>query len=453
MSIHSPSIDDLSARSLAPSKAAPGASKVRYLILGMAFLGVTMNYLDRANLSVALPYIDADLHLNLSNAEKGLILGAFFWAYDGMMLVAGWFTDKVGARRAFSFAAIWWSLFTALTPMATNFWQFFIVRFMLGAGEAPAYPSATQSNARWFPKSERALATAVLDSGSRVGAVLSLPVVTGLIALTSWHYSFVVLGIVGFIWAALWFLTYREPQDHPLANDLERRYIRENGGRTAETDNADAVKIKWGDLFRYRTIWGMMIGFFCLNFVIYFFLTWFPTYLKDARGLNLAELGTLGMVPGLTAVICGWVAGAIADKLIRNGANVTVVRKTVMVGGMLGGSMILGAALAESIYTALALLSVSYASLSVAATGIWSLPADIAPSSRHVASIGGIQNFASNIAGIISPFAFGTLLDMFHGDFTPPFALAAGAAVLGAFSYAFIVGRAEVLPPLPSRTR
>lgn len=427
-------------------KAPPGASRTRYIILALCFAGLVINYLDRANMSVALPYIDADLGLNLTNTEKGLILGAFFWAYDGMMLIAGWFTDKVGSRRAFTIAAIWWSIFTALTPLARSFWGFFGFRFMLGAGEAPAYPAATKAASRWFPVGERALSTAVIDSGSRVGTVLSLPIVTSLLLVATWHYSFVILGALGIVWALVWYWYYRDPVDHAGANDLERQYIAENGGRTEANDDSEATKIRWSQLFRYRTVWGMMLGFFCLNFVIYFFLTWFPDYLKNARGLNLKELGTLGMLPGLAAVVTAWIAGAYADHLIRRGANITTVRKAVMVGGLLGGAAILPAAFASSIYLALFFLAISYSSLAIAATGIWSLPADVAPSSRHVASIGGIQNFASNIAGIISPFMFGFLLDMFHGDYTPAFALAAGFAVLGAFSYAFIVGKAEPLP-------
>lgn len=112
-----------------PVKAPPGASRTRYLILGLAFVGLSLNYLDRANLSVALPFIQDDLHLDLSNAEKGLILGAFFWAYDGAMLAAGWFADKVGPRKAFTFAALWWSVVTALTPLARGFWSLFAFRF------------------------------------------------------------------------------------------------------------------------------------------------------------------------------------------------------------------------------------------------------------------------------------------------------------------------------------
>jgi ACS family D-galactonate transporter-like MFS transporter len=426
-----------------------GASNVRYRILGLCFLGLVMNYLDRANLSVALPYIDTEFNLHLSNTEKGLILGAFFWAYDGMMLIAGWFTDKVGSRRAFSLAAVWWSFFTIATSFTTSFATLFGARFLLGAGEAPAYPSSTKAASHWFPKTERAFATAIIDSGSRVGNVLALPVVTAIIALASWHYSFVILGLLGFIWAAVWYWYYREPTEHSGANDLERRYIIDNGSRNSATDDPEAAKLRWIDLFRYRTIWGMMLGFFCLNFIIYFFLTWFPDYLKNAQGLSLAQLGTLGTIPGIVAIVAGWCAGLYADKLIRRGVDVTLVRKTVTVGGMLGGGFILGAALIPSLYAALFFLAVAYSSLAIAATGIWSLPADIAPSSNHVASIGGIQNFASNLAGIFSPYIFGALLDRFNGSYAPAFAVAACVAVVGACSYAFIVGRAEPLPVRP----
>lgn len=234
-------------------------------------------------------------------------------------------------------------------------------------------------NSRWFPKHERGFATAVVDSGSRVGNVLALPIATGPIALVSWHFSFIVLGLLGVVWAVIWYAVYRDPTKHPRANEQERQYLLENGARIDETDDSEAAKIKWRTLFRYRTIRGMMLGFFCLNFVIYFFLTWFPTYLKDARGFDLAQLGTLGMIPGLCAVLLGWVAGRVTDKAIQHGADVTRVRKIVMVGGLLGGSVIFFAAMA------------------------------------------------------------------------PSFALAGVVALVGAATYAFVVGRAEPLPILPPR--
>lgn len=422
------------------------------MVLWIAFAGIAMNYLDRANISVALPFMNEDLGLNLSNTQKGMILSAFFWAYDGMMLLAGWLTDRLGSRKAFALAAIWWSIFTALTPLARSFGGLFFVRFMLGAGEAPAYPSATRAASRWFPKHERAFATAVIDSGSRVGNMLALPIITSLIMWVSWHFSFILLGALGIVWAAIWWFVYRDPADHLKANDLEREYIWKYGARTEETDVEGSDGIRWGELFQYRTIWGMMLGFFCLNFVIYFFLTWFPSYLKDARGLNLAAMGLVGMIPAATAIVSGWVAGMTADRLISRGANVTKVRKTVMVGGLLGGSAVLLAAIAPNVPLMILFFAIAYASLSVAATGIWSLPADIAPTAKKVASIGGIQNFASNLAGIFSPILFGMILDRTHGNYVPAFALAAFMAVLGAITYAFIVGKAEPLPP-PKRLR
>lgn len=430
-------------------KAPPGTTKVRYKILALAFLGIAMNYLDRANLSVALPFMQESLGLELTNTEKGLILGAFFWAYDGAMLAAGWVTDRFGARKSFMVAAIWWSIFTMATSLARGFWSLFVVRLLLGAGEAPAYPSATKAMSRWFPTHERAFATAVVDSGSRVGTVLSLPIITALIAAVSWHFSFIVLGILGIVWAGAWYMYYRDPANHKAASEQEVEYLREYGARLDDdADLSAGEKIRWVDLFRYRTVLGMMLGFFCLNFVNYFFLTWFPTYLLEARSLDLLKLGTLGAIPGLTAVVGAWVVGLTADRMISRGANVTRVRKTTIVGGLLGGSVILFAGMAPGVGMSLVFLSIAYASLAIAGTGIWAYPSDIAPTARHVASIGGIQNFASNIAGIISPFVFGALLDVYDGNYTAGFAVASVVAVLGAATYAFIVGPAERLPLL-----
>jgi sugar phosphate permease len=148
----------------------------------------------------------------------------------------------------------------------------------------------------------------------------------------------------------------------------------------------------------------MMIGFFCLNFVIYFFITWFPTYLIQARGFSLKELGTLGLLPGLVAIPAGWLGGYTSDALYRRGWSLTAARKTCLVGGMLMSSVITLSVFAPNAYVALGLFALAYGSLAFTAASIWSLPADVAPSPAHVASIGGIQNFAANIAGIKTVF-------------------------------------------------
>ena len=189
----------------------------------------------------------------------------------------------------------------------------------------------------------------------------------------------------------------------------------------------------------------MMIGFFCLNFAIYFFITWFPTYLVQARGFSLAQLGTLGALPGLLAIPGGWLGGWASDALYRRGWSLTAARKTCLVGGMLMSSVITLSAIAPNVYVALALFAVSYASLAFTGASIWSLPGDVAPTQAHVASIGGIQNFASNLAGIVIATFTGFMLLITKGSFVVPLVVAGALCLLGAAVYLFLLGRIEPL--------
>ncbi|MCG5213212.1 MFS transporter [Streptosporangium soli] len=413
------------------------------MIIWLAFAGLSINYLDRSSLGVALPFMGEEF--TLSATQQGMIFAAFFWAYDFCQLAAGWYVDKVGARRAFTIAAVWWSLFTMLTSAARGFWSLFAARFLLGVGESPAPAASAKVVATWFPVQERGLATGIWDSGSRVGAVIAIPIVTAIVALTGWHLVFVVIGALGLIWAALWWRFYRDPGEHPRVSEAELAYIRAGGARSADTDTEDAAALPWRKLFRYRTVIGMMLGFFCLNSVIYFFITFFPTYLVTERGFGLLKLGFFGALPGICAVLSGWLGGYVADRAIRRGVPVTKVRKTVIVSGMIGGSVIILAVLVPEAWMALALLALSYSSLTFAATGIWALPADVAPSSRHVGSIGGLQNFASNFAGIITPILIGYLVDT-TGSFVAPLCVIGGIALLGALNYAFVIREVAPLP-------
>jgi MFS transporter, ACS family, D-galactonate transporter len=423
-------------------KAPRTMTRKRWMIIWLAFIGLSINYLDRSSLSVALPFMGEDFELTAT--QQGLIFAAFFWAYDFCQLAAGWYVDKVGPRRSFSLAALWWSIFTMVTAAATNFWSLFAARFLLGVGESPAPSTAAKVVATWFPVRERAFATSIWDSGSRVGAVIALPIVTLIVAFTSWHAVFIIIGIAGIIWAAVWWKVYRSPEEHPTADAAEVAYIREGGARSAASDDECAAKLPWRSLFKYRTVLSMMFGFFCLNSAIYFFITFFPSYLVKERGFDLLKLGFFGAIPGICAVLFGWLAGYVADRAVQRGVSITRVRKTAIAGGLAGGSVIMFAALVPEAWMALALLSVAYSSLTVAATGIWSLPADVAPSSRHVGSIGGLQNFASNLAGIFTPILIGVLVDQ-TGSFVAPLAVIGGVALVGAANYLFVMGKIEPL--------
>jgi ACS family D-galactonate transporter-like MFS transporter len=416
--------------------------RLRWYMISFVFAGLVINYLDRASLGVALPFMKDTFRL--TKTEEGMILAAFFWSYDFFQLAAGWFVDKHGPRRTFTFAAVWWSLFTSLTALASSFATLFGVRLLLGIGESPAATSSTKVVGRWFPRHERALATGIWDSGSRVGGVLALPIVTALVAWLGWRWTFAFIGLIGVVWAIGWWRAYRDPQDHPKISAEELAYIREGGARSEEDAEGEGAVMRWRDLFRYRTIWAMMLGFFCLNMVVYFFLTFFPTYLVEERHFSLLKLGLFGALPGLVAIAAEWLGGWLADRRIARGESVTRVRKSYIAGGFLVSTVIGGAVWVPQAWMALALLSLAYAGSTFAAANIWSLPADVAPAERHVASIGGIQNFASNFAGIIGPIMIGVLVDQ-TSSFAAPLLVISAVALLGAFSYTFILKRVEPL--------
>ena len=409
----------------------------------MAFSATAINYIDRANLSVAAEYIKTDLQL--TDSQTGYLLGAFFWTYAAFQLPSGWFIDRVGARMAYAVAVVWWSFFTAVAFFARSFASLFGMRLLLGVGEAPAYPTNAKIVSEWFPKRERAFATSIFDSGNRVGTALTLPIVSAIISAFGWRMSFVITGAIGFVWTAFWLWIYKPPTQHPWIGQQELAYIESD--RPAQSDATSGKQVRWRDLFKYRMIWGMMLGFFCLNFVIYFFSTWFPTYLKRARGFDLKQMGSVGMIPALVAVLGGFLGGWISDRLVRSGMPLNRARKIPLVSGMALSSCIALSVFVESNEAAIALMSLSWASLAFAAASIWSLPADVAPTRNHVGSIGGIQNFASNLAGVCIATFVGAMLQK-TGGFAVPLVVAGSFSLLGAFSYLVIVPE---IKPLETR--
>ncbi|ONO31755.1 MFS transporter [Burkholderia cenocepacia] len=420
--------------------------RIRWAMILMCFLANVINFIDRANLAIAAPSIRADLGLDA--VGMGLVLSAFFWTYAFLQLPAGWFIDKVGVRVSLALAVGWWSVFTVATGAARGLAQLVGVRLMLGVGEAAAIPSFAKVAFNWFPRSERGLASSIFDSGSRVGSALSLPLVAWLISLVGWRGSFVITGGIGIVWALAWWFVYRDPERYrAIAPDAVDALLAQRGAPTVAAAT-DGPKVSWLDLFRYRTVWGMMIGLFCLNFAIYFFITWFPSYLLQSRGFSLASLGTWGMLPALLAIPGGWLGGYVSDSLFRRGWSAAAARKTCLVLGMLLSSSIALSAFVENVWACLGLFALAYASLSFAGANVWTLVGEVAPTPAHVASLGGIQNFAGNLAGIFITTFTGVMLSITKGSFVVPLAVAGALCVVGALSYLFVVGKVEPLPAL-----
>jgi ACS family D-galactonate transporter-like MFS transporter len=412
--------------------------RIRWLIIWLCFLANAIGYIDRANLAIAAHGIRAEL--NIGAAEMGLILSAFFWTYAFMQMPAGWVVDRIGVRISLTVAVVWWSLFTMATGAARNLVHFLSARLMLGLGEAATMPSFTKTAFNWFPRRERGLACGIFNSGSVTGNVLSLPLVTWLIAVTGWRGAFIVTGLIGLAWALAWWFIYRDPERYRAVAPAEVDALLAERAAPPQ-----ATHIPWSSLFRYRSIWGLMIGMFCLNFAIYFFITWFPSYLQEARGFSLTRLGTLGMLPGLMGIAGSWLGGYASDWLLSRGWSRTAARKTCLVGSMLMASSIGLSAIVENTYVCLALFALAYASLSVAGANVWTVVSEMAPTPGHVASISGINNFAGNLAGILITTFTGVMVALTSGSFLIPLAVAGGGCVVGALSYLFLVDKIEPL--------
>lgn len=276
------------------SLAAP--SRKRFFIMVLLFITVVINYLDRSNLSIAAPALTSDL--GIDPIHVGLIFSAFGWTYAAMQIPGGWLVDRVPPRILYTAALLLWSIATVMLGFAGSFIALFVLRMAVGALEAPAYPINSRVVTTWFPERERATAIGFYTSGQFVGLAFLTPVLAWLQHEFGWHMVFVATGAVGILWAVIWYAVYREPRDFKGANEAEIDLIREGGGLV--DIQAEQAKVKasfsWTDLgivLTKRKLWGIYLGQFCLNSTLWFFLTWFPTYLVKYRGMDFIKSGLL----------------------------------------------------------------------------------------------------------------------------------------------------------------
>src|SRR5438067_10493644 len=260
-----------SAPSPAPARAAAAKarSRMRWAIVGFSALGLTIAYLDRAAISVAIPFISKEFHI--SAAVKGVVLSAFFWTYALFQIPSGWLLDRFGPRVIYPIAVGWWSIWTALTGVAGGVGSLLTFRLGLGIGEAPVQPANTKVVSRWFPRRERAFASSIFDTGQQIGTALSVPIMTALVLSVGWRMSFVVIGVAGLLWITGWLAVYREPERHPRVSAAELAHIRSDQGETAA---APAVaKVSWRQLARDNQVWALMVGYIFRSLAGSFFLT------------------------------------------------------------------------------------------------------------------------------------------------------------------------------------
>ncbi|HET6871827.1 MAG TPA: MFS transporter [Sporolactobacillaceae bacterium] len=416
-------------------------TRVRLGILLLLFVSVVINYMDRSNISIAAPLLGKDLKLD--SVHMGLIFSAFGWAYAILQIPGGFVLDKIGSRFMYLITLGLWSLATLLQGTVKGFGALFGLRLGLGVFEAPAFPTNNRVVTTWFPEKERASAIGFYTSGQFVGLAFLTPVLVYLQTKFGWQSLFYITGVIGIVWAIIWVLLYRDPGKSKRINQAELDYIREGGGLADSLDKKESQnKAKFSDLkyvFKSRKLWGVFLGQFAVTSTLWFFLTWFPTYLVKYRGLDFIKAGFLSSLPFLAAFVGVLLSGFISDFLIRRGATTGTARKTPVILGLLLSICIVGANFVNS--PALIILFMTIAFLGNGLASItWVFVSTLSPA-KLVGVTGGVFNFVGNLSGIIIPLVIGFLVK--GGSFAPAIIFIAVIALCGALSYIFLVGKVE----------
>lgn len=414
-------------------------TNVRYLILSVLFVVTAINYIDRSALSIAAPVMSKDLAINA--VSLGFAFSAFNWSYTFLQIPSGWLLDRFGARAVYGVGLFVWSLFTFFQGFVPGLTLLFIFRFLVGLAEAPSFPGNSRLTTMWFPQHERGFAVATYNSAQYFGLALFTPVMAWILHSYGWHEVFYSTGLAGIIIGLFWFKLIRDPKKDTRVNQAELEYIQEGG---ALIDAGDQPKpIKWAHLrllLTNRQMIGIYIAQFSLNTIVYFFLTWLPTYLVQTKHMSMLKVGFVASIPFLAAFLGGIFAGSLSDWLLKRGKSLGVARKTPIIIGFLLSSSIVLANYTTSTTLIITILSIAFFAKGMAGL-TWVLVGDMSPK-EIIGLSAGVFNTAGNLAGIVIPIVVGYILSTTH-SFNIALLFISIILLIGALSYIFIVNKVE----------
>ncbi|HEX4222987.1 MAG TPA: MFS transporter [Pseudonocardiaceae bacterium] len=435
---------------VAPTRQPSLAWSAGHLRWGIALLlgvGILVNYFDRVNISVA--GTDLRTTFGMSAGQLGILLSAFTWSYGLTQIPIGLLLDRIGVKWIMRTTSILWGIATLLTAMVSGFGLIIVTRLLLGIAEAPAIVSSQKTTGYWFPRHERGLCTSAFDGAAKFSNVIGLPLMSLVVAGFGWRGAFVVSGLISLLFAVAYWLIYRNPKEMRDAGKLreaEYNYITE-GGAQDETVVPRSSLRDFGHLLRSRKVWGLSLGFACYNYAFFMLLTWLPGYLETQLHMTVLKGGLYSAVPWIVATLADlFIGGVLVDRLISRGRNAEHVRKWVLIGGMVVGLFIVGAAATNSAVWAVVFISLGLGGLSASAPVGSSCVALIAPEGR-VGAVGGILNFLSQGFVAAAPIITGFIVDA-TGSFAWGFIIAAFMVAVGIICYVFILGRIEQVPAL-----
>lgn len=419
----------------------------RYLILLIIFIVTTINYADRATLSIAGTEVAKELQL--SAISMGYIFSAFGWAYLLMQIPGGWLLDRYGSKKVYTYSLFFWSLFTFMqgfvdmVPLAYAGISMFIMRFMLGFSEAPSFPANARIVAAWFPTKERGTASAIFNSAQYFSLALFSPLLGWLTFAWGWEHVFTVMGGIGFVLTFLWVKFIHNPTDHPRMSKEELDYITQ-GGAVVDMDHKKPGAVVQGPKLHYikqlltnRMMLGVFFGQYFINTITWFFLTWFPIYLVQDKGMSILKVGMVASIPALCGFAGGVLGGVFSDSLIKRGYSLTVARKIPIVLGMLLASTIILCNYTESTALVVTLMAFAFFGKGFGALG-WPVIADTAPK-EMVGLCGAVFNVFGNVASIVTPLVIGYLVSELH-SFNAALIFVGCSALMAMVCYLFVVG-------------
>lgn len=417
----------------------------RWRIAWLLGLGVLVNYFDRVNLSVSHAALTTTF--GISAVTFGYLSGAYNWTYAICQLPIGVILDRFGIRRVGRLSIILWSVASFAAAITPTVGGLFGARLLLGVGEASTFPANAKAIGFWFPPEERSFATSIFDAAAKFASAIGVPLIGILLLRVGWRLSFAATGVLSLLYFFLFWRIYRDPAEDSDLTGIERAHI--TGDSTVRDGEAPQERASLGYLLGQSKVLGMALGFGAYNYVFYLLLTWLPSYLSMALGIDLLHSFLYTGVPWLFATVTDlFIGGWLVDELIRRGYDANRVRKTVLITGTACGLGIIGAANAHTAIRALAWISISLGGLAAAAPVGWSIASLIAPRSS-VGTVGGIINFSNQLSGIAAPIVTGYLVAAHH-SFELAFAVSGVYLVIGIAGYVFLLGRVEQVPPQPN---
>lgn len=409
-------------------------TRTRYWVILFAVSLAVLSYIDRVAISQAAPEISKDL--GFSKSQMGYIFSAFAFSYALFEIPGGWMGDWMGPRRVIMRIVLWWSAFTALTGYAWNFASMWVIRFLFGAGEAGCFPNLTKSFTTWLPSHERVRAQGIMWSFARWGGAFTPPLFAWLFSFMSWRSVFLVFGGIGVIWAFFFFRWYRDnPKDHPRVNAAELALLK--GAEETASGHGD---VPWGKLVSNRTVWLLWLQYFLITYPWYFYITWLPTWLREDRGLSMADSAKYAIFPLLFGGIGSVLSGFLAKYLAIWFGSMDRARRIVGTFGFLGASvfMFLVTQVPDPLYAALAMGMASFCN-DLVMPGAWGACMDIG--GKYSGTLSGSMNMFGNFAGILAPSIGGFILQHANNDWNLFLYTMAGAYGLGVLCWPFIDSR------------